>query len=535
MLGKHNLYQYKDWRRSFLRYDVDETIEILLKYGVKNGIVDELDVIPIRNELMDLFQVEEPFLGEVEDIDLETLQGILDELVDYAFEKEIIKSNTIANRDLFDTRIMGLLTPMESVVVNKFWDIQEERGIKEATNYFYDLCQKINYIRTNRINKNLHWIVKTVYGEMEITINLSKPEKDPRDIERAKNEKKKKYPKCFLCVDNVGFSGSLNHPARQNLRVIPLRLNGEQWFFQYSPYVYYNEHSIVFKSEHVPMKINKDTFRRLFDFVDIFPHYFIGSNADLPVVGGSILSHEHFQSGRHVFPIEKAEVERKFYCSNYPNVSIGIVKWPMSVIRLSGENRDSIIELSNYILCKWKDYSDEEVNIVSKSEIDGEKVCHNTITPILRMNENKEYEMDLVLRNNRRNEEYPDGIFHPHKNLHNIKRENIGLIEVMGLAILPGRLKKELNMIEEILTGREYEYYDEKRELFKHRFWIDELKEKYGINLNHEKAREIIENEVGYKFQQVLLDAGVFKRDELGKAHFDKFMNLLGFEKQRED
>ena len=509
-------------------------IERLLQFALKHKLIEKLDIIPTRNALLDLLQINEPYGEVICDEDLESPVVILENLLDYSNQVGIIKDNTLTSRDLLDARIMGLLMPRESEVVRNFFETYEKQGSKKATDDYYKLSKASNYIRMDRIAKNLYWEAPTEYGELEITVNLSKPEKDPKEIAASKLRPQSEYPKCLLCIENVGFAGHVNHPARQNHRVIPITLGKEQWDLQYSPYVYYNEHCIVFHEKHVPMKISEKTFIRLFDFVEQFPHYFVGSNADLPIVGGSILSHEHFQGGRHVFPMEKAISESKFKNKSYSNVKASIVKWPMSVIRLSSSDKLELIKISMEIFDKWKEYSDEELSIQAYSNIKGEKIPHNTITPIVRRNSIGEFEIDLVLRNNRISEQYPDGIFHPHKELHHIKKENIGLIEVMGLAVLPARLESELNGIEKILLG-DLKIFDKAEEndndpLNKHIDWIKELINKYGF-CKQQEIKVALKKEVGLKFLQVLLDAGVYKRDEFGVKGFNKFMNNLGFEK----
>lgn len=506
-------------------------IERLLNFGLHNNMIGIDDVIPVRNGLMDLFQLSEPYYGEVDQSMPENASEILNKLLDYAAEKKLIPDNTISWRDLFDTRIMGYLMPRQSEVVKNFKATASRYDIESATDEFYKLSRDSNYIRMDRINKNIYWEAETDYGPLEITINLSKPEKDPKDIEASKLLPQNNYPKCPLCIENVGFHGNLNHPARQNHRVIPLTICGDKWYFQYSPYVYYNEHCIVLHSEHIPMKISDKTADRLFDFLELFPHYFIGSNADLPIVGGSILNHEHFQGGRHVFPMEKAPVEKSFIHTLYPDVKAGIVKWPMSTLRLSGD-RKQLAGLFSRILSLWREYNDESAQIIAYTEKDGEMIPHNTITPIARKNKNGEFEIDLVFRNNRTSKEYPDGIFHPHKELHHIKKENIGLIEVMGLAVLPGRLNSELSSIEKILTGNinySREDYDPGSPLYKHIPWIEDMISRYGTSLEISKAHRLIKDEVGEKFLQVLCDAGVFKRDKAGQNAFMKLMKHLGF------
>lgn len=508
-------------------------IERLLQFGLKHNMLEVLDVIPVRNNLLDLFSLEEPYTGEIPSEELQSVVGILDKLLDYSFEKGLIEDNTLTYRDLMDAKIVGLLMPRQSEVAGNFRRIRSEEGVKSATDYFYALSQASNYIRMDRIEKNLHWLAPTEYGDMEITVNLSKPEKDPKEIAASKLRPQANYPKCLLCIENVGFAGHINHPARQNHRVIPVAMGGEQWYFQYSPYVYYNEHCILFNEKHVPMKISDRTFVKLFDFVEQFPHYFIGSNADLPIVGGSILSHDHFQGGRHVFPMEAAPIEMNFVNDTRKDLKAGVVKWPMSVIRLSSKNREELTDASIEILNSWRNYSDEEQHILAYSPVDGEQIPHNTVTPIARINKTGEYEIDLVLRNNRTSQEHPDGIFHPHKELHHVKKENIGLIEVMGLAVLPGRLEIELKEIEAIIcgdTGRlEAAERNEKDALNKHLNWIRELVSRYGAECSEEKARRVLRDETGRKFLKVLLDAGVYKRNEKGLKGFIRFMKSLGF------
>lgn len=512
------------------KIDCTKEIERLINYGLKNKMISKFDVVPSRNALMDLLRIREPYIGEVPEEALDAPTEILNNILDYASEEKIIEVDTITYRDLMDAKIMGLLMPRQSEVIGNFIKTAETAGIEKATDEFYALSKASNYIRMDRIQKNLYWLTETGYGSLEITVNLSKPEKDPRDIAAAKSLPQSSYPKCLLCIENVGFSGNVNHPARQNHRVIPVTIADEQWYFQYSPYVYYNEHCILFKGEHVPMKISDKTFRRLFGFIEQFPHYFIGSNADLPIVGGSILSHEHFQGGRHVFPMEVAPIEKEFYHSQYAGIKASIVKWPMSVIRLSSLDKDALVDLSNHILKDWREYTDECAGILAYSREGADVVPHNTITPIARKNHLGEYEIDLVLRNNRISEEHPDGIFHPHKELHHIKRENIGLIEVMGLAVLPARLEKELAEIGKILTGEaDINEAGEGSEIFKHREWILEMISKYGKIENGKKAESILKQEVGEKFLKVLLDAGVYKKTKEGLDAFTRFMHHAGF------
>ena len=499
-------------------------IEKLLKFALKKEMISKWDVIPSRNALLDLLKVDAPFEDEVEEVVEDTPVKILNNILDYAAENKLIEENTATYRDLLDARIMGLLMPRQGEVIKKFNDIAEKKSLEDATNWFYDLSKSSNYIMTERIAKNLYWLAETEYGNLEITVNLSKPEKDPKEIAKAKLVKQSSYPKCLLCIDNVGYAGRLNHPARQNHRVIPLELQGKEWFIQYSPYVYYNEHCIVFKGEHSPMKLGRDALERLVEFTDKFPHYFIGSNADLPIVGGSILTHDHYQGGRHVFPMEKAKVEKKYKSEKFKDVEIGTVKWPMTVIRLKSKDKTSLVDAAMEIFEAWKVYSDEEDEVLAFTG----DTPHNTVTPIARRKDS-DFELDIVLRNNRTSEEHPDGIFHPHKELHHIKKENIGLIEVMGLAVLPGRLERELEKIAKIIAG-ETSYDKESalldNDLNKHVDWIEEML-KENNNMNLEDARSYVKKEVGRIFSRVLEDAGVFKRNEKGQAALDKFIRSV--------
>lgn len=499
-------------------------IEKLLKFALKKEMISKWDVIPSRNALLDLLKVDAPFEDEVEEVVEDTPVKILNNILDYAAENKLIEENTATYRDLLDARIMGLLMPRQGEVIKKFNDIAEKKSLEDATNWFYDLSKSSNYIMTERIAKNLYWLAETEYGNLEITVNLSKPEKDPKEIAKAKLVKQSSYPKCLLCIDNVGYAGRLNHPARQNHRVIPLELQGKEWFIQYSPYVYYNEHCIVFKGEHSPMKLGRDALERLVEFTDKFPHYFIGSNADLPIVGGSILTHDHYQGGRHVFPMEKAKVEKKYKSEKFKDVEIGTVKWPMTVIRLKSKDKISLVDAAMEIFEAWKVYSDEENEVLAFTG----DTPHNTVTPIARRKDS-DFELDIVLRNNRTSEEYPDGIFHPHKELHHIKKENIGLIEVMGLAVLPGRLERELEKIAKIIAD-ETSYDKESalldNDLNKHVDWIEEML-KENNNMNLEDARSYVKKEVGRIFSRVLEDAGVFKRNKEGQAALDKFIRSV--------
>ncbi|WP_379133260.1 UDP-glucose--hexose-1-phosphate uridylyltransferase [Paenibacillus sp. sgz500958] len=509
-----------------------QAIEQLTLFAERRGLIEAADVDYSRNVLLEQFGFSEPFFGEVDKIELEGPQAPLDILIDYGFEIGLIPENTDTYRDLLDAKIMGLLMARPSDVNAEFARLTAEKGIAAATDRFYKLSIDSNYIRMDRISKNVYWLQESPYGNIEMTINLSKPEKSPKEIAMARLLPPPVYPKCQLCRENVGYAGRVNHPPRQNLRVIPLELNKEKWFFQYSPYVYYNEHCIVFHHDHVPMKLTKDTLKRLLGFVESFPHYFIGSNADLPIVGGSILTHDHFQGGRHTFPIQKAPKEDTFTHKDYPGVTISIVKWPMSVLRMNASSPEVLLECGNTIYESWKQYNDPEVDILAFSEIDGQQVPHNTVTPIVRRAEDGGYEMDLVLRNNRTSEEYPEGIFHPHREMHHVKKENIGLIEVMGLAILPGRLKEELDAIAGILAGDtsllEAVQGDPSHALALHASWVQELVERFGTSMNRDEAIAAVQNEVGIKFTAILEHAGVYKRTAEGQSAFRRFVASIG-------
>ncbi len=498
------------------------SIELLIKklvnYGINSGLVAKEDVIYTENRLLELFDLDEAYEGEESaETSTEELQEILSRMCDYAFEKGMIADNGVVSRDLFDTKVMGLLVPAPSVVIARFKELYKSSPL-EATDYYYKLSRASDYIRTYRVKKDQKWITSTEYGDIDITINLSKPEKDPKAIAAAKTMKQAGYPKCLLCRQNEGYRGRINHPARQNHRIIPVTIQDSQWGFQYSPYVYYNEHCIVFNGEHVPMKIDRGTFCKLFDFVKQFPHYFVGSNADLPIVGGSILTHDHFQGGHYEFAMAKAPVEKEYTIEAFSDLKIGRVKWPMSVIRLSGTDTDRIIECADVILKSWRGYSDEACFIFA--ETDGEP--HNTITPIARKRGDI-YELDLVLRNNITTEEHPLGVFHPHGELHHIKKENIGLIEVMGLAVLPARLKDEMAALEAaVLSGKDLRA-DEALE--KHADWAEGFRDE--MTANPGSAHDIVQREIGKVFARVLEDAGVYKRTESGMAGFDRFVEQL--------
>lgn len=505
-------------------------IERLLKFGQKHGLVGKLDTIIARNQLLDLFGINEPYSGSVPDEHMEYPTEILDKLVQYAGNAGLFDKDIPVYKELFDTKVMGLLMPRESEIVKTFYELAENGSIKSATDYFYNISLVSNYIRTAQISKNISWNTPTEYGELEITINLTKPEKDPRQIALEKLQPQSNYPKCLLCLENIGFAGRINFPARQTLKVIPVSLMGEEWYLQYSPYVYYNEHCIVFSEKHEPMVVSKKTFEFILDFVRQFPHYICGSNADLPIVGGSILSHNHFQGGNYTFPMHKASVIRRYVHPGFSNISIGTLKWPLSVIRASGDSISELAAFADHILSIWRGYSDESADIKAHTEKGDEKVPHNTITPIARVNPDGKYEVDLVLRNNRTTEEYPDGIFHPHKEIHHIKKENIGLIEVMGLAILPGRLKTEMEEIKKILSGYQSigTIDGENHILYKHLTWIEEIIQKYGSSLQEEQAEQVLKHEIGKKFMTCLEHTGVFKQNTAGQIGFNRFLQSAG-------
>ena len=493
---------------------INTYISALVDYAISCGLISFADKIYATNkilEILNLDEYEEP--TEIPELDLE---NILKGLLDFAVESGIIEDNIVA-RDLFDTKLMGALTPRPSEVISQFLENYCESP-KAATDYYYKLSCDSDYIRRYRIKKDMKWQVETDYGMLDITINLSKPEKDPKAIAAAKNAVQCGYPKCLLCKENEGYAGRTNHPARQNHRIIPIEINDTAWFLQYSPYVYYNEHCIVFNAEHTPMAINTATFRKLLDFVKLFPHYFVGSNADLPIVGGSILTHDHFQGGNYEFAMAKAPTETEINFAGFPDVKAGIVKWPMSVIRIASENTDRLIALADKILTAWRGYTDESAFVYA--ETNGEP--HNTITPIARQRDGV-FELDLVLRNNITTEEHPLGVYHPHAELHHIKKENIGLIEVMGLAVLPSRLKAELLEIENLLIEGKDIAPD--CPLYIHNDWVHELKTKYTFNA--ENTADILKAEVGKVFSKVLEHAGVYKRNDEGKAAFMRFVDSV--------
>lgn len=494
--------------------DVNVYIASLVQYGLNKKLVQPCDTIYVTNGLLEAMKLDSYDPAKPEAMSLEDiLQGLLEDAVERG-----VCDDDITSRDLFDTKLMGILTPMPREVHQTFSEMYATSP-ETATDWYYNFSQDTDYIRRYRIQKDVRWKTATEYGNLDVTINLSKPEKDPKAIAAAKLAPQSSYPKCMLCAENEGYAGRMNHPARQNLRTIPVTIAGEGWHLQYSPYVYYNEHCIVFNHEHVPMVINKAAFSKLLDFVSLFPHYFVGSNADLPIVGGSILSHEHFQGGHYCFPMERAAVEREIVFAGFEDVKAGIVKWPMSVIRLRCGKKARLVELADKILLSWRGYTDEDAFIFAETE----GVPHNTITPIARRR-GTDYELDLVLRNNITTEEHPLGVYHPHAELHHIKKENIGLIEVMGLAVLPARLKQELAGVEKaILAGEELT-----GELAKHADWVEELKKQHTFT--KENTAAILKVETGKVFAKVLEHAGVYQRNEKGARAFDKFVNYVNEE-----
>ena len=494
-----------------------ENIRHLVDYGIRTGLTPECERIYTTNLLLDLFHednYEEPEAVAYGSPDLET---ILANLLNIAVERGIIEDNVVY-RDLFDTKLMNCLLPRPAQVQAAFWE-KYAISPEKATDYYYKFSQDSDYIRRYRVAKDLKWKVDSPYGEIDITINLSKPEKDPKAIAAARNAAASSYPKCQLCMENEGYAGRVNHPARENHRIIPITINQSNWGFQYSPYVYYNEHCIVFNGEHVPMKIDRAAFTKLFDFIKLFPHYFLGSNADLPIVGGSILSHDHFQGGHYTFAMAKAKIELPVTIPGYEDVEAGIVKWPLSVLRIRSKDTSRLIDLAEHVLNCWRSYTDEDAFIYA--ETNGEP--HNTITPIARKNGDT-YELDLTLRNNITTDEHPLGVYHPHAQYHHIKKENIGLIEVMGLAVLPSRLKEELELLADYIVNGKDIRSNEKIE--KHADWVEEFLPSYD-NITEENVMEILQKEVGIVFTHVLEDAGVYKCTEQGRADFLKFIHTL--------
>lgn len=497
-----------------------EAVEQLLAYAQGHGLIDVQDIHYARNGLLDALRLDAPASAWVHDTPAR--EDILATLLDFAAQTALLPENTQTYRDLFDTRLMGYVTPPPSQINARFEALQQSRGIEAATGWFYGFCTDIGYIRLDRVAKNLAWQYESPYGQLEITINLSKPEKDPKEIARLKTLPAAGYPACLLCPDNVGYAGRLDHPARQNLRILPLQLEGEPWYFQYSPYVYYNEHCIVLSARHRPMAITRRSFARLLDFTARFPHYFIGSNADLPIVGGSILNHDHFQGGRHTLPMANAGLRRTLTCPD-ERVQAGVIDWPMAALRLKSSCADALVDQATAILDAWRGYSDVSADIAAYSG----DTPHNTITPIARRRQDM-YELDLVLRNNRTTEEHPLGIFHPHAQLHHIKRENIGLIEVMGLFILPARLKEELAAISACMADEALDPLSLPPALAVHQPWLAALIKRYG-HVPQQEASAVIEGEVGKICLQVLHDASVFKDTPDGNEALARFCRHIGF------
>lgn len=506
---------------------IQERILDLVDYALVTGLIETADTRYTINRLLELFELDEmsdEVVGlhkitiHTQEEAEEALEGILKDMLDYAYENHILEENSVVYRDLFDTKIMGLLVPRPSEVVRNFDRFYKEDS-KKATDYFYKLSCDSDYIRRYRIKKDLKWTTDTEFGTLDITINLSKPEKDPKAIAAAKLAKQSGYPKCLLCKENEGYAGRINHPARQNHRIIPVQIANSDWYFQYSPYVYYNEHCIVFNANHTPMKIERATFGKLLDFVTQFPHYFVGSNADLPIVGGSILSHDHFQGGCYEFAMAKAPIEKEIAFAGYDDVKAGIVKWPMSVIRLAAKDRERLIDLADKILLAWRGYTDEDAFIFAQT--DGE--WHNTITPIARKR-GDDFELDLVLRNNITTKEHPLGVYHPHAKLHHIKKENIGLIEVMGLAVLPARLRDEMAQLETAILEKQDIRANEV--LAKHADWVEEFLPKYE-KVTEDNVTEILQKEIGIVFAEVLQDAGVYKCTKDGRDAFLRFVDFV--------
>lgn len=501
---------------------IEGCIEKLIAYGKQKGFFEESDTRFIRNRILEILEYHDCKESTQEEDPEESLDELLDGILKWAADREIIQENTTLYRDLLDSAILGAMLPRPSEVIREFWR-RYRQAPEAATDYLYALSIDANYIRKSRTDKNVKWKHLSEYGPIEITINVSKPEKDVREIEAERNAPKTNYPKCLLCAENEGYSGRFNHPARQNLRIIPLTLGGENWFLQYSPYLYYDEHCILLNEEHIPMKIESRTLEKMLDFLTQLPHYFVGSNADLPIVGGSILSHDHFQGGRYPFPMETAGELRSFEIPGCSQVRASILKWPLSVIRLKSADKQRLIELGGQILEYWKGYRDEEAQILPYTGAEP----HNTVTPIARLKSGV-YELDLVLRNNRRDQEHPLGIFHPHQEVHHIKKENIGLIEVMGLAVLPARLLTEMQLIEKHLLKRPLQE-DERAQLEKHKPFCEELSDAHR-DIREEDAAELVRQAVAEKFILALRHAGVFKEDEQGQQGFLRFIQSLGWQ-----
>ena len=495
---------------------IDNAVSKLVSYALRTGLIQPCEKDWAVNTILDVLKLDS-YTDPCQDWGEVELAPVLDELLDDAYQRGVLTENSVVYRDLFDTEIMGRLTPRPAQVIEKFQTLYRVSPEK-ATDWYYKFSQDTNYIRRDRIAKDMQWKAPTEYGDLDITINLSKPEKDPKAIAAAKNLPASAYPRCQLCAENEGYAGRVNHPARQNHRIVPITINGSPWFLQYSPYVYYNEHCICLNSVHTPMKIDRACFGKLLDFVGQFPHYFVGSNADLPIVGGSILAHDHFQGGRYEFAMAKAPVETPFTFPGFEDVEAGIVKWPMSVARISSQDPERLIELADKILIAWRGYTDESAFIFA--ETDGEP--HNTITPIARKRGDK-FELDLVLRNNITTEEHPLGVYHPHAELHHIKKENIGLIEVMGLAVLPARLKEELAAVAEALANGKDLRADELTA--KHADWAEGFAKNYDITADN--ALDIVKKETGLVFAKVLEHAGVYARTPEGKEAFLRFLNII--------
>lgn len=503
---------------------IDIYVEKLLEYGRSKGFFEEADIRYVRNRILEILKYND-YKEPVEKVEVnKNIEEILDSILKWAAGRGIIQENTPLYRDLLDAALMGAMLPRPSEVISEF-NARFEESPARATDYLYSLSIASNYIRKDRTDKNVKWIYESQYGPIEITINISKPEKDVSEIEAERNTPRSDYPKCLLCAENEGYAGRLNHPARQNLRIIPLELKGEQWFLQYSPYLYYNEHCILLNEKHIPMKIERGTLEKMLDFLDKFPHYFVGSNADLPVVGGSILSHDHFQGGRHRFAMEDAKELVMFTIPQFGEVKAAILKWPLSVIRLRSNNKAMLIELGSQIIHQWRSYKDESADILPYT---GDEP-HNTITPIARV-KNGFYELDLILRNNRKDERHPLGIFHPHEEVHNVKKENIGLIEVMGLAVLPPRLLPESRLMEKYLLKKSLNE-KEKELIEKHMDICGEILDK-KVTLNEGNALEFVKDAIGKRFVLALQHAGVFKEDEEGQQSFHRFLRSLGWKEE---
>lgn len=501
--------------------DIYQLIDQLISYALAQGLIEEQDKIWAINEVLSVLHLSDYTPTRAKAKKVKHAAEVLAPICDWAAARGLISPDTVTQRDLFDTKLMSIFTARPSEVISEFAVLYKTQSPQAATDKFYHDQRALNYIRTDRVAKNVIWKADTPYGKLDITINMSKPEKDPKDIAAALQVKASGYPKCLLCKENEGYPGHAAHPARQNIRLIPLDLlhDGKPWYLQYSPYVYYNEHCICLSGAHEPMKLTKNSFARLLGFVELLPHYFIGSNADLPIVGGSILTHDHFQGGRYTFAMEQAPVERKATLKKFPRLKAGVVRWPMSVLRLTGTKKE-LIDAADYILKKWRAYSDPKADILAFTG----KTPHNTITPIARRR-GKLFELDLVLRNNRTTKEFPMGIFHPHAEVHHIKKENIGLIEVMGLAVLPARLAGELEALAKLLIKKDLKAIEKDPALTKHAAWSKNLLSRYTFTSKN--AQKILQKEVGQVFAKVLEYAGVYKRTPEGQAAFDRFLKKL--------